>query len=71
MKDEINKRKVNNLLTQGNRLLNLLYILLIIVTIYIITLIGDKLQILPFISTLFKILTPLFIGLVFACFSPS
>lgn len=66
MKDEINKRKVNNLLTQGNRLLNLLYILLIIVTIYIITLIGDKLQILPFISTLFKILTPLFIGLVFA-----
>ena len=66
MKDEINKRKVNNLLTQGNRLLNLLYILLIIVTIYIITLIGDKLQIMPFISTLFKILTPLFIGLVFA-----
>ena len=66
MKDEINKRKVNNLLTQGNRLLNLLYILLIIVTIYIITLIGDKLQIMPFISKLFQILTPLFIGLVFA-----
>ena len=66
MKDEINKRKVNNLLTQGNRLLNLLYILLIIVTIYIITLIGDKLQIMPFISKLFQILTPLFIGIVFA-----
>lgn len=66
MKDEINKRKINNLLTQSNRLLNLLYVLLIIVTIYIITLIGDKLQIMPFISTLFKILTPLFIGIVFA-----
>lgn len=66
MKDEINKRKVNNLLTQGNRLLNLLYVLLIIITVYIITLIGDKLQIMPFIITVLNILSPLFIGLIFA-----
>lgn len=66
MKDEINKRKVNNLLTQGNRLLSLLYILLIIITVYVITLIGDKLQIMPFILTLLNILSPLFIGIVFA-----
>ena len=45
MKDEINKRKVNNLLSQGNRLINLLYIVFIIAAIYLVTLIGDKLQI--------------------------
>lgn len=66
MKDEINKRKVNNLLSQGNRLINLLYIVFIIAAIYLVTLIGDKLQIMPFISKLLQILTPLFIGLVFA-----
>ncbi len=66
MKDEINKRKINNLLQQGNRLINLLYIVFIILAVYLVTLIGDKLQIMPFVSKLFKILTPLFIGLVFA-----
>lgn len=66
MKDEINKRKINNLLTQGNRLLKLLYIMLIIMTIYIVTLIGDKLQIMPFIGKMLSILSPLFIGLVLA-----
>lgn len=66
MKDEINKRKINNLLTQGNRLIGLLYIVLIIAAVYLVTLIGDKLQIMPFISKLLQILTPLFIGLVFA-----
>lgn len=66
MKDEINKRKVNNLLTQSNRLLNLLYILLIIITVYVITLIGDKLQIMPFLKTFLNILSPLFIGIIFA-----
>ena len=66
MKDEINKRKINNLLTQGNRLIGLLHIVLIIAAVYLVTLIGDKLQIMPFISKLLQILTPLFIGLVFA-----
>lgn len=66
MKDEINKRKINNLLTQGNRLLKLLYIMLIIMTVYIVTLIGDKLQIMPFIGKMLSILSPLFIGLVLA-----
>lgn len=66
MKDEINKRKINNLLTQGNRLLKLLYIMLIIMTIYIVTLIGDKLQIMPFIGKMLSLLSPLFIGLVLA-----
>ena len=66
MKDEINKRKINNLLTQGNRLLKLLYIMLIIMTVYIVTLIGDKLQIMPFIGKMLSLLSPLFIGLVLA-----
>ena len=66
MKDEINKRKVNNLLTQGNRLINLVYVLLIIIAVYTITLILEKLQVMPFFMNLLKVLTPLFIGFVLA-----
>ena len=66
MKDEINKRKINNLLTQGNRLVKLLYILLVIVAVYTITLILEKLQVMPFFMNLLKVLTPLFMGFVLA-----
>jgi len=66
MKDEINKRKVNNLLTQGNRLIKLVYVLLIIIAVYTVTLILEKLQVMPFFSNLLKVLTPLFMGFVLA-----
>ena len=62
----IDVKKINNLVDTGNKILNFLYVLFIISTIYIVTLVLKGWGILPFIGQIIKIISPLFIGLFIA-----
>ena len=63
---EIDKTRVNELVVLGKNVLNVLHILLIIVALYAIIKITKELNIVPFVKTTLKIVSPLFIGLVIA-----
>lgn len=63
---KVNIKKVNKLVDTGNKILKFLYILFIIFSIYIGTLVLKDWGIFPFIGELIKILSPLFIGLLIA-----
>ena len=66
MKEEkerkINIRKINQLVTLGNKIAKILYILFIILLIYVVTLIFREWHILSFIGKIFSVISPLFIG---------
>lgn len=62
----IDVKKINNLVDTGNKILNFLYVLFIISTIYIVTLVLKGWGVLPFIGQIIKIISPLFIGLFIA-----
>ena len=66
MKEEkerkINTRKINQLVTLGNKIAKILYILFIILLIYVLTLIFREWSILSFIGKIFSVISPLFIG---------
>ena len=66
MKEEkerkINTRKINQLVTLGNKIAKILYILFIILLIYVVTLIFREWHILSFIGKIFSVISPLFIG---------
>lgn len=62
----IEVKKINNLVDTGNKILNFLYVLFIISTIYIVTLVLKGWGVLPFIGQIIKIISPLFIGLFIA-----
>lgn len=64
--EKINTKKINSLVDTGYKILNFLYVLFIISTIYIITLVLKNWKILPFIGKFVKIISPLFIGLFIA-----
>ena len=63
---ELDKAKVNELVVLGKKVLNVLYILLIIVALYAIIRITKELNIVPLVKTTLKIVSPLFIGLAIA-----
>ena len=61
-KNEINYKKVNEVVSLSSKILKIFYLLIIILGIYGITLIVEKWKIMEFIGSILKILTPVFIG---------
>lgn len=64
--EKIDTKKLNEIIKSGNNILKLLFVLLVIVGIYAITLIFKEWKILAFILLMLKILSPFFIGIVIA-----
>ncbi len=64
--DKIDIEQVNESVNLLNRILKIMFIVLIIVAIMIITFVVKEWKVLYFISTLLKILIPLFIGIFIA-----
>ncbi len=65
-KGKINTNRLNEVLEIGGKILKIIYVILIILAIYTVTLINKEWQILRFFGTLLKVLAPFFIGLVLA-----
>lgn len=66
MKDKINYKKVNEVVSLTSKILNLVYIAMIIGIIFIATLLVKEWGILKFVMTILKVATPFFIGFVIA-----
>ncbi len=62
MNDDINSKKINQLLTIGNKILKILFVLFIILLIYVLTLIIREWKILTIIGKILSIISPLFFG---------
>lgn len=65
-KDEVNIKKVNEIIDLSSFILKVAIVLLIIVGVYAAIKLIGVLNIMPFIRTLLRIISPLFIGLIFA-----
>ena len=61
-KGRVNTRKLNKLLSLGNKIGNILYILFIILLIYVLTLIFREWNILSIIGKIISVISPLFVG---------
>lgn len=66
MEKDIDSKKINQILRISSKVLKKLYILIFIIAVYITILILSKLNVMLFIQTFLKILSPLFIGIVIA-----
>ena len=66
MKDKINYKKVNEVVSLTSKILILVYIAMIIGIIFIATLLVKEWGILKFVMTILKVATPFFIGFVIA-----
>jgi len=64
--ETIDNRKVNELVSAGRKFVHLAYILLVILACYAFTILLKEWRIMNFIKTILSILSPLFIGLLFA-----
>ena len=64
--DEIDKKKLNDLIFLSRSVLKILYILLIVVGVYAAVRLTKEIKILEFIFTILKIIAPLFIGFIIA-----
>lgn len=62
----VNYKKLNEVISLSGKLLKIFYILIIVLGIYGITLIAKEWSIFKTIGTIFGLLTPLFIGLIFS-----
>lgn len=60
---EINKRELNEVITLGKKILQILYVLAFIACIYIITIVCKEWKVVNFVITILKIVFPLFIGI--------
>lgn len=63
---ELNVGKLNELIKLGHNILQILMVFLIIIGLYAVIIILKEVKILPFIFSLLRIISPLFIGLVIA-----
>ncbi len=63
---EIDKQKINDVANKASRVLNVTYFLLLALGLYLILLLFKETNILNFIWTIVKIVTPLFIGILIA-----
>ncbi len=63
---ELNIEKINNLVLLGNKVFQILLVMLVVVGVYISLKILKELKVLPFILTILKLFLPLFIGLFIA-----
>ncbi len=66
MKEEINIKNVNEVVSLSSKILHLLYITMIIGCVFVATLLIKEWGILQFVFSLLKVLAPLFIGFVIA-----
>ena len=64
--EEVNKKKLNELIILSKNTLKILYGLLIVIGIYAIIKLAQELKILDFILILLKVVAPLFIGFIIA-----
>ena len=65
-KDKINYDDVNEMASIGKKILKILYILLIVLGIYALTLINKEWKIFGFIWSFIKVISPIFIGITIA-----
>ena len=65
-KNEVNYSKLNELISLSHKILKILFVLLIILGTYSIIMLIKEVHILPFIFSILKILSPLFIGVFIA-----
>ena len=63
---EIDVKKVNDVISISKRILEIAYILVIALAIYVCIKLTQELNILEFILTILKIISPLFIGILIA-----
>ena len=66
MKNDIDKKSVNEVLDLSKKLLKLIYIIMIVGIVFLVTLLVKEWGILSFILTVLKVATPFFIGFVIA-----
>lgn len=65
-KDSLDVQKINEGVVLLNKMLKILFFVLIVVAVMIITYVAKEWKILSFVGTLIKVLSPLFIGMVVA-----
>ena len=63
---ELDKKKLNELITLSRNTIKILYIFLIILGAYAIIRLAKEIKILDFLLTLLKVIAPLFIGFIIA-----
>lgn len=63
---EVNYTKLNELIHLSHIILKILFVLFIIVGVYAVIMLLKEVKVLPFIFSIFKVLAPLFIGLIIA-----
>ncbi len=63
MKEKLNTSKLNELIQQANKILKIVYFIIIIIGVYAVTMLCKEWKILKFIGQLIQMLTPLFIGI--------
>ena len=66
MKNEVDKKELNEVVSLSKKILKLIYIAMIIGIIFLVTLLIKEWGILRFILTIIKIATPFFIGFAIA-----
>ncbi len=64
--EKLNVTKINEGIKIGVAVLRILYFLAIVLAIYVATLLIGNWQIIPFVKTILKVISPLFIGLTIA-----
>ena len=64
--DKLDVRKINDTVSLFNKILKIGFLLIVVVAIYALTLILKEWNILVFLKTFLKILTPFFVGIVIA-----
>ena len=65
-KDKINYDDVNEITSTGKKILKILYVLLIVLGIYALTLINKEWKVFGFIWSFIKVISPVFIGILIA-----
>lgn len=69
---EIDYKEVNSVVALSKRILNLFYIVMIVAIVYLATILMREWGVLKFITTLLKVISPLFIGFIIAwLFNPA
>ena len=66
MNKNINKNNLNDVINVSKKILNIFYVLLIVIGAYVLLRIVKELELLGFLITIIKILSPLFIGIIVA-----
>lgn len=63
---EVNYKKLNEVISLSGKLLKIVYVMILVAAIYIFTILVKEWNILNTLGTIFSVLVPLFIGVIFA-----